>query len=212
MKISVITATFNSGKTLRDTIESVLRQTYRDIEYIIVDGASRDDTLDIIREYEPMFGGRMRWISEPDRGIYDAMNKGIGMATGAVVGLLNSDDFYTDECVLERVAAEIMDVDAVYGDIHYVDDGDLTKCVRYYSSKGFRRWKMRMGFMPAHPSFYFFCISQTCSPPFFSKFRKDQLTIKGFFKFLDGFNQRLISSAFQFAGFSNNIQNFSFIM
>lgn len=96
----------------------------------------------------------MRWISEPDRGIYDAMNKGIGMATGAVVGLLNSDDFYTDECVLERVAAEIMDVDAVYGDIHYVDDGDLTKCVRYYSSKGFRRWKMRMGFMPAHPSFY----------------------------------------------------------
>ncbi len=154
MKISVITATFNSGKTLRDTIESVLRQTYRDIEYIIVDGASRDDTLDIIREYEPRFGGRMRWISEPDRGIYDAMNKGIGMATGAVVGLLNSDDFYTDECVLERVAAEIMDVDAVYGDIHYVDDGDLTKCVRYYSSKGFRRWKMRMGFMPAHPSFY----------------------------------------------------------
>ncbi len=154
MKISVITATFNSGKTLRDTIESVLRQTYRDIEYIIVDGASRDDTLDIIREYEPGFGGRMRWISEPDRGIYDAMNKGIGMATGAVVGLLNSDDFYTDECVLERVAAEIMDVDAVYGDIHYVDDGDLTKCVRYYSSKGFRRWKMRMGFMPAHPSFY----------------------------------------------------------
>ncbi len=154
MKISVITATFNSGKTLRDTIESVLRQTYRDIEYIIVDGASRDDTLDIIREYEPRFGGRMRWISEPDRGIYDAMNKGIGMATGAVVGLLNSDDFYTDECVLERVTAEIMDVDAVYGDIHYVDDGDLTKCVRYYSSKGFRRWKMRMGFMPAHPSFY----------------------------------------------------------
>ncbi len=154
MKISVITATFNSGKTLRDTIESVLRQTYRDIEYIIVDGASRDDTLDIIREYEPRFGGRMRWISEPDQGIYDAMNKGIGMATGAVVGLLNSDDFYTDECVLERVAAEIMDVDAVYGDIHYVDDGDLTKCVRYYSSKGFRRWKMRMGFMPAHPSFY----------------------------------------------------------
>ncbi len=154
MKISVITATFNSGKTLRDTIESVLRQTYRDIEYIIVDGASRDDTLDIIREYEPRFGGRMRWISEPDRGIYDAMNKGIGMATGAVVGLLNSDDFYTDECVLERGAAEIMDVDAVFGDIHYVDDGDLTKCVRYYSSKGFRRWKMRMGFMPAHPSFY----------------------------------------------------------
>lgn len=154
MRITVITATFNSGKTLRDTIESVLRQTYRDVEYIIVDGASRDDTMEIVREYEPRFEGRMRWVSEPDRGIYDAMNKGIGMATGTVVGLLNSDDFYTDERVLERVAAEIMDVDAVYGDIHYVDDGDLNRCVRHYSSKGFRRWKMLMGFMPAHPSFY----------------------------------------------------------
>lgn len=154
MTISVITATFNSGKTLRDTIESVLRQTYRDIEYIIVDGASRDDTMEIVREYEPRFEGRMRWVSEPDRGIYDAMNKGIAMATGTVIGLLNSDDFYSDERILERVAAEIGDVDAVYGDVHYVDDGDLGRCVRRYSSKGFRRWKMLLGFMPAHPSFY----------------------------------------------------------
>lgn len=154
MTISIVTATYNSGKTVRDTIESVLAQTYKDIEYIVVDGASKDDTMEIVREYEPRFGGRMRWISEPDRGIYDAMNKGIGLAKGDVVGLLNSDDFYTDVHVLERVAAEIGEVDAVYGDIHYVDEGDLTRCVRRYSSKGFRRWKMLMGFMPAHPSFY----------------------------------------------------------
>lgn len=154
MKISIITATYNSGETLRDTLESVLRQSYKDIEYIIVDGASTDDTLDIVREYEPRFGGRMRWISEPDKGLYDAMNKGIGLATGDVVGILNSDDFYTSPDVLAGVSDGIRDVDAVYGDVHYVNDADLSKCVRYYSSKGFRRWMMRFGFMPAHPSFY----------------------------------------------------------
>lgn len=82
LKISVITATFNSGKTLRDTIESVLRQSYTNIEHIIVDGGSKDDTIGIIKRYEPRYEGRLKWISEPDRGIYDAMNKGIAMATG----------------------------------------------------------------------------------------------------------------------------------
>lgn len=154
MKISIITATFNSGATLRDTIESVLSQSFKDIEYIVVDGQSKDTTLDIVREYEPRFGGRMKWISEPDKGIYDAMNKGISMATGDVIGILNSDDFYTSDDILARVAEGIESVDAVYGDIHYVNDSDLGKCVRYYSSKNFRRWKMRLGFMPAHPSFY----------------------------------------------------------
>ena len=104
MKISIVTAAYNSGATLRDTMESVLRQTYKDIEYIVVDGGSGDDTMDIVREYEPLFGGRMRYVSEPDRGIYDAMNKGIGMATGDVVGILNSDDFYTSADVLDGVA------------------------------------------------------------------------------------------------------------
>ncbi len=154
MTISIITATYNSGATLRDTFDSVLRQSYKDIEYIVVDGSSKDGTLGIIKEYEPKFNGKMRWVSEPDKGIYDAMNKGIRMATGDVIGILNSDDFYTSKDVLERVAASIGDVDAVYGDIHYVNDKDLTRCVRYYSSKSFRRWKMLMGFMPAHPSFY----------------------------------------------------------
>lgn len=156
MRISVITATYNSGRTIGDTLESVLRQTYSDVELIVVDGASRDDTMDVVRRYEPRFGGRLRWTSEPDRGIYDAMNKGIARATGDVIGILNSDDFYTSDTVLKRVAEAMAggDIDAVYGDIHYVRDGDLRRCVRYYSSRPFRRWMMRLGFMPAHPSFY----------------------------------------------------------
>lgn len=157
MKTSIITTSYNSGNTIRDTIESVLRQTYPDIEYIIVDGASKDNTLDIIEEFVPKFDGKLKYISEPDKGIYDAMNKGLAMATGDVVGILNSDDFYTSNDILERVAAELKqnpDIDAVYGDIHFVKDGELDKCVRYYTSKYFRRWQMRLGFMPAHPSFY----------------------------------------------------------
>lgn len=154
MKISIITATWNSGATLRDTMRSVLGQTYQDFEHIIVDGLSKDNTLDIVRELEPQYNGRLKYISERDKGLYDAMNKGIAMATGDVIGILNSDDFYTANDILEQVVKNIEDVDAVYGDIHYVDDSDLTKCVRKYSSKGFRRWKMRLGFMPAHPSFY----------------------------------------------------------
>lgn len=156
MKISVITATYNSASTLRDTVESVLSQTYKNIEYIIVDGLSKDNTVDIIKEYEPKFNGRMRYVSEKDKGLYDAMNKGIAMATGDVIGILNSDDFYTSNNVLETVAQTMNDknIDAVYGDIHFVNDNDLNKCVRYYSSAIFRRSLMRIGLMPAHPSFY----------------------------------------------------------
>ncbi len=156
MKVSVITATWNSGATLRDTLESVLGQTYPDIEHIIVDGGSTDNTMELVREYEPRYQGRLRYVSEPDEGIYDAMNKGIRMATGEVVGILNSDDFYTAPDTVEILAGELerSGVDAVFGDIHFVDDRDLGKMVRYYSSAGFRRWKMLLGFMPAHPSFY----------------------------------------------------------
>lgn len=156
MKVSVITATWNSVATLRDTLESVLGQTYPHIEHIIVDGGSTDGTLELIREYEPRYNGRLRYVSEPDKGIYDAMNKGIGMAGGDVIGILNSDDFYTSPDTVETLVGELerQHVDAVYGDIHYVDNKDLDKSVRYYSSAGFRRWKMLLGFMPAHPSFY----------------------------------------------------------
>ena len=157
MKISVITVTYNSGATVRDTIESVLRQAYNDYEYLLVDGGSKDNTVDIIKEYEPKFEGRLKYVSEPDKGIYDAMNKGIRMATGEVVGILNSDDFFTSDDVIARVAEAFSDddsLDAVYGDIHFVKDEDLGKCTRYYSSKSFSPWLLRFGFMPAHPSFY----------------------------------------------------------
>lgn len=161
-RISVITATYNSGKTVEDTLRSVVSQTYGAIEHIIVDGGSTDGTRDIVRRYAGLYsrrGAELRWISGPDKGIYDAMNKGIALAEGNVVGLLNSDDFFTSPYVLETVAKEFETgdddkIDAVYGDIHYVRSDKLDRCVRYYSSKGFRRSKMRMGFMPAHPSFY----------------------------------------------------------
>ena len=156
MRISILTATYNSAKTLRDTIESVLRQTYLNYECIIIDGASKDGTLDLVREYETKFNGRLKLISEPDQGIYDAMNKGIQMATGDVIGILNSDDFYTSDDALQVIVDAFAnnDIDATYGDIHFVNDDDLSKCVRYYSSAIFRRSFMRFGLMPAHPSFY----------------------------------------------------------
>ena len=156
MKISIITATFNSASTVKDTFESVLCQTYKDIEYIVIDGLSKDNTVDIIKEYEPKFNGKMRWVSEKDKGLYDAMNKGIAMATGDVVGILNSDDFYTSNDALAVIADNLKETgaDAVYGDIHFVNNDDLTKCVRYYSSAIFNRSLMRIGLMPAHTSFY----------------------------------------------------------
>lgn len=156
MKVSLVTAAYNSVATLEDTMKSVLAQTYADIEYIIIDGASSDGTQELIRKYEPKFEGRMKWISEKDRGIYDAMNKGIRMATGEVVGILNSDDFFTSTDVIARMvsAFDSPSIDAVYGDIHFIRDGQPDKCIRYYSSRHFSPMWLRFGFMPAHPSFY----------------------------------------------------------
>lgn len=164
MIISVVTACLNNETTLRDTLESVLAQDYSEIEHIVVDGGSTDGTIGILREYEDRYlkyGKTLKWKSGPDGGIYDAMNRGIERATGVVVGLLNADDFYTSSDILSKVAETISgttadgrQIDAVYGDIHFVRPRNLKRCVRYYSSKGFRRWKMHMGFMPAHPSFY----------------------------------------------------------
>lgn len=167
MKISVVTATWNSGKTVKDTIESVLLQKYTNVEHIIKDGGSKDETVAICKDYQQRFyssadapGSKiksMKIVSEKDYGIYDAMNKGIEMASGDIIGILNSDDFYTSDDVLQKVAEEFQkdsSLEAVYGDIHFVKPENLKKCTRYYSSKSFRPWLLRFGFMPAHPSFY----------------------------------------------------------
>ena len=153
MKISIITATYNSAETIKDTLISVNNQDYPNIEHIIIDGKSKDNTLDIVREY----GKRVTIIvSEPDKGIYDAMNKGIRAATGDIVGILNSDDFFTSDDIISTVALTFNNnnIDALYGDIHFVNPDNLDKTVRYYSSKIFKPSLFRFGFMPAHPSFY----------------------------------------------------------
>jgi glycosyltransferase involved in cell wall biosynthesis len=156
MKISIITACYNNSTYLRTTIESVLNQTYPDIEYIIVDGNSTDGTTDLIRSYEPAFGNRLKWLSEPDRGMYDAMNKGIRMASGEIVGILNSDDFYNHTDCIERIAEIFQSsaIDSCFADIRFVNPENLGKTIRYYSSANFNPEKFRFGFMPAHPTFF----------------------------------------------------------
>jgi glycosyltransferase involved in cell wall biosynthesis len=123
-KVSIITVCFNSAKTIRDTIESVINQTYDNIEYIIIDGGSTDGTLDIIREYEPYIA---KWVSEPDNGIYDAMNKGIKMATGDIIGIINSDDWYALDCISSIVHTFITDpkIDVVHGNIVICDEDGI---------------------------------------------------------------------------------------
>lgn len=156
LKVSIVTVSYNSAKTIEDTIRSVLSQDYRNCEYILVDGGSTDSTLDIIRKYEPMFNGRMRWISEKDNGLYDAMNKGIRMATGNIVGIINSDDFFCRSNAVSIIAGAFEDesVRAVYADVRYVRPGNLNRTVRYYSSGKWKASWFRFGFMPAHPTFY----------------------------------------------------------
>ncbi|EOA55685.1 hypothetical protein HMPREF1214_03686 [Bacteroides sp. HPS0048] len=155
MKFSFITVTFNSSATLRDTIQSVLSQTYPDIEYIIVDGCSQDKTVDIIKEYEPLFDGRLKWISEKDQGLYDAMNKGFQMATGDMVGIINSDDLLAEATAIEKVIDCFeghKDIDCVYADLYYVSQYDTSKIVRHWITGKQRSFSK--GWHPAHPTFY----------------------------------------------------------
>ena len=156
MTVSIITVTLNRSQTLENTIQSVMSQTYQDIEYILVDGGSNDGTRELIEAFEPLFKGRLKWISEKDNGIYDAMNKGIQLSTGQIIGFLNSDDFFSSNTIIQQVVDQFtkLNIDAIYGDVHYVLKDDVSKSVRYYSSRIFRPWLMRFGFMPAHPSFY----------------------------------------------------------
>ena len=153
MTISIITATYNSASTIRDTTDSVIAQDYPNIEHIIVDGASTDNTLQLVKSYGAKIA---KVISEADKGIYDAMNKGIKAATGDIIGILNSDDFFTSDDVLSTIAETFKNnrIDALYGDVHFVNPDNLRRSVRYYSSAVFKPSLFRFGFMPAHPSFY----------------------------------------------------------
>lgn len=152
MKVSVITVCYNSEATIRDTIESVLSQDYSEIEYIIIDGASNDNTMEIINEYSDDIS---LVISEPDKGIYDAMNKGIKLASGEVVGILNSDDFFTSSSSITKVVSGFSEgIDAVYADLIYVKQNNKDIFSRLYSSSSFALWKIRFGFMVPHPTFY----------------------------------------------------------
>lgn len=152
MKISVITVAYNSAKTIADTLDAVAVQTHTDIEHLVIDGASKDGTVEIVRSHA---NPQIRLISEPDKGIYDAMNKGLAQATGDVVGFLNSDDFYADAAVLAKIVSVFQDlaVDACYADLVYVSQ-DNRRVVRYWKSKPFAKGDFAKGWCPAHPTFY----------------------------------------------------------
>lgn len=152
MKISIITVCYNSAFTIKDTLESVALQRYNDFEHLIIDGGSTDGTLEIIRAWR---GYPIRLISEADEGIYDAMNKGLALATGEIVGCLNSDDFYADSSVLTKIANTFQDesVDACYGDLVYVSQ-DSSRVVRYWRSMPFINGSFAKSWCPAHPTFY----------------------------------------------------------
>ena len=153
MKISIITSVYNNQETITEAMESVLSQTYPDIEYIIVDGGSSDNTVDIIKTYQDRLGA---FISEPDNGIYDGLNKGIKLATGDVIGFLHSDDLYQDNTVIEKVAQAFINnaTDSVYGDLTYVNKSDPSKIIRFWQSGEFTLKKLNYGWMPPHPTFF----------------------------------------------------------
>ena len=152
MKISIITATYNSAATVKDTLDCVRRQTYPEIEHIIIDGLSKDNTLDIIAGFPNV----ARVVSEKDKGIYDAMNKGIRVATGDVIGILNSDDIYTGPSVLSAIAGAFADpaVMTVYADLQYVHPENLGRIIRTWKSGSFKRRYFYYGWMPPHPTFF----------------------------------------------------------
>ncbi len=152
MTISIITATYNSAATVRDTLSSIASQQYPFIEHIIVDGLSKDNTLEIVKDFPHV----ARVICEKDNGIYDAMNKGVQLATGDIIGILNSDDFYTNPSVLSKVAAAFEDpaVEAVYGDLQYVKVSNVEVVTRTWKSGAYKKKSIYYGWMPPHPTFF----------------------------------------------------------
>jgi len=153
MKITLITVSYNSAKTIEETINCVLGQTYSNIEYIVVDGASKDETPSIIEKYKDQIS---KTIIEPDYGIYDAMNKGIRAATGDVIGFLNADGSYVGTKVLERVAQAFQEsnADSVYGDLCYVSEEDTNDVIRFWRAGKCTERNFLNGWMPPHPTFF----------------------------------------------------------
>ncbi|MDG1158229.1 MAG: glycosyltransferase family 2 protein [Flavobacteriales bacterium] len=153
MKISIITIAYNSAETIEDTIKSVLAQSHEDLEYILVDGASKDATMDIVNKYKSRIS---TIISEPDKGIYDAMNKGVLAASGDVIGILNSDDFYADDDVLKDVNAKFEEspIEGLYADLVYVDRNNPLRIIRNWKSGAYEHGLFRKGWMPPHPTFF----------------------------------------------------------
>ena len=152
MKITIITATYNSAATVEDTLNAVREQDYADIEHIIIDGKSTDDTLTIVSGFPHV----TKVVSEKDKGIYDAMNKGIGLATGDIIGILNSDDIYIDRTVLSAIAQIFADpeVMTVYADLQYIDAGDTNRIRRTWVAGPFKKKNFYYGWMPPHPTFF----------------------------------------------------------
>jgi glycosyltransferase involved in cell wall biosynthesis len=153
LKVSIITITYNSEPTLKDTIESVINQTYKNIEYILIDGGSTDETLSIIKSY----GNKISTlISEKDNGLYDALNKGISLATGDVIGILHSDDFYTNNHVIQHIVSSFSNspVDAVYADLYYVDKINTNQIHRKWKAGIYKEGMFFNGWMPPHPTFF----------------------------------------------------------
>lgn len=153
MKVSIITATYNSAATIADTVRSLENQTHKDIEYIVIDGASKDNTLDIIRDNCSRVS---ILISEPDKGIYDALNKGITLSTGDIVGFLHSDDMFAYPDAIKDLVETISEAnaDCVYADLDYVDKLDTKRIIRHWHSGMFNVKKIKRGWMPPHPTFY----------------------------------------------------------
>ena len=153
MKVSIITAVRNAQKTVEETIRSILGQTFKNVEHIIIDGCSTDGTLGIIEEYRARIA---KIISEPDGGVYDALNKGIQLSSGDIVGILHAGDLYAHEGVLNTVVEvfEKRSEDGCYGDLQYVDKDDPNKLIRYWKSSAYKDGKFRLGWMPPHPTFF----------------------------------------------------------
>lgn len=153
MKISLITAVYNEVETIGDCIKSIINQTYPDIEHIIIDGSSTDGTIDVIQKYKDKIA---KVVSEPDKGIYDALNKGLKLASGDIVGFLHADDVYAHEKVIENVVSQMENhnVDSCYGDLLYVNKNNTEKIIRYWKSSPYKQGSFKYGWHPPHPTFF----------------------------------------------------------